>query len=343
MTILLDCRLISERPTGISRYSEKILGYYIEKYGEDNIHALVNKSSDKIKCKQIITTLKPFNFAHWLVFPLWLKKQNYTWLISFHYSGLAYKIKNVRSVVTVHDLMFELVPRFFNTKLKNLVGKLYYRLIVKKSILNANLTISVSETTRNDILRIYKQDSKISGEGIFLKASSDVSVLSKHNLEPNNYFLYIGNNRPHKNINFLIESFQDSKRIHNLKSKLVLVGHSGQSKADIIYPGIVTDEQLIGLYRNAKAFVFPSKYEGFGLPILEALDNKCPIIASDIPAFREFSNKNIAYFNLNNKDELVDMLTCEHVFDTAEAQKIIEKYSWPQTYKNLDDIFGDIL
>ena len=64
MNILLDCRLISNRPTGISRYSEKMLEYYIDKYGMDNIHALVNQKSDKIKCKQIVTTLKPFNIVH---------------------------------------------------------------------------------------------------------------------------------------------------------------------------------------------------------------------------------------------------------------------------------------
>ncbi|MFV7531588.1 glycosyltransferase family 4 protein [Enterobacter mori] len=343
MNILLDCRLISDRPTGISRYTEKMLGYYIEKYGIENINALVNDYTDKIKCKQIITRLKPFNFAHWLIFPIWLKKQKYSWIISFHYSGLAFTLKNVKSVITVHDLMFELVPNFFNTALKNLVGKIYYRIIVKRSIKNSNLTISVSETTRDDVLSLYNADSKISGEGIFLQADSDDSILTKHNLEPNDYFLYIGNNRPHKNIDFLKHCFQESKLKYNFKTKLVLVGHAGESQDDILYPGILTDEQIVGLYKNAKAFVFPSKYEGFGLPILEALDNKCPVIASDIPAFREFSNINITYFKLNNKQKLIELLTNKYEFDNAEAEKIINKYSWPQTYKNLDNIFGDLI
>ncbi|MEC9881406.1 glycosyltransferase family 1 protein [Escherichia marmotae] len=343
MNILLDCRLISNRPTGISRYSEKMLEYYIDKYGMDKIHALVNQKNDKIQCKQIITNLKPFNIAHWLIFPLWLKKTNCQWVISFHYSGLAYPLKNVRSVITVHDLMFELVPNFFNTKLKNIIGRFYYRVIVKKSIANSDITISVSETTKNDILRLYKQNSKISGEGIFLQAKNDESVLREHNLESKNYFLYIGNNRPHKNIDFLKECFQYAKLKNNSNCKLVLVGHAGKSDDDIIYPGILSDEKIIGLYRNAKAFVFPSKYEGFGLPILEALDNKCPVIASDIPAFREFSNSNITYFKLGDKATLVDLLNHDYKFDDAEAQEIINRYSWPQTYKNLDRIFGDLI
>ena len=124
---------------------------------------------------------------------------------------------------------------------------------------------------------------------------------------------------------------------------MVLVGHAGKSDDDIIYPGILSDEKIIGLYRNAKAFVFPSKYEGFGLPILEALDNKCPVIASDIPAFREFSNSNITYFKLGDKATLVDLLNHDYKFDDAEAQEIINRYSWPQTYKNLDRIFGDLI
>lgn len=343
MNILLDCRLISDRPTGISRYSEKMLEYYIDKYGMDKIHALVNQKSDKIICKQIVTDLKPFNIGHWLMFPLWIKKNNYSWVISFHYSGLAFPLKNVRSVITVHDLMFELVPDFFNTKLKNLIGKFYYRIIVRQSIRNSDVTISVSETTREDISRLYKEDSEISGEGIFLRAESDDSILREKKLEPNNYFLYIGNNRPHKNIDFLKECFRNSKLEHNLNSKLVLVGHAGQSDEDIIYPGILSDEQIVGLYRNAKAFVFPSKYEGFGLPILEALDNKCPVIASDIPAFREFSNSNITYFKLTDKAALVDILSRDYKFDESEAQEIINRYSWPQTYKNLDRIFGGLI
>lgn len=343
MKILLDCRLISNRPTGISRYTEKMLGYYIENYGIENICALVNDYSDKIQCKQIITRLKPFNFAHWLIFPLWLKKQNYSWIISFHYSGLAYSLKSTKSVITVHDLMFELVPNFFNTTLKKLVGKVYYRIIVKQSIKNSNLTISVSETTRDDILKLYKFESKISGEGVFLQAECDANILAKHNLVSKDYFLYIGNNRPHKNIDFLKSCFQEYKALYNNDTKLVLVGHAGQGRNDIIYTGILSDEEIVGLYKNAKAFVFPSKYEGFGLPILEALDNRCPVIASDIAAFREFSNNNITYFKLNDKEQLIELFSCDHKFDDAEAQKIINKYSWPQTYKNLDNIFGDLI
>lgn len=338
MKILLDCRLMVDKPTGISRYSEKLLTFYIDKYGVDNVCALVNATHKKINCQQIVTSLKPFNIFHWFLFPLWINKLNFDWLISFHYSGLAFKLKKTKSIVTVHDLMFELVPGFFNTKLKGIIGKPYFRLIVKQSLKNAHKTICVSETTKIDLNNIYKLSSSVSGEGLFLEASPAQSVLDKYNLNRKGYYIYIGNNRPHKNVDFLKESFQTSRENLPLDTRLVLVGHEGINQDGIIYTGIVSDEELVSLYNNAIAFVFPSKYEGFGLPILEALANSCPVIASDIPAFREFENDNIYYFELGNKKMLSSLLIPQYEFYPLQAEVILDKFSWQNTYSNLNTI-----
>lgn len=336
MKILLDCRLMTEKPTGISRYSEKLLRYYIEKFGYANIIALVNEPRPDIHCQQLVTELKPFNLLHWLRFPGWVKTLDINYYISFHYSGLSRKVPGVKSAITVHDMMFELVPEFFSGRLKKLIGKRYFRLLVSKSMAASDRVLSVSETTRNDVSALYGFDSVVTGEGLFLEAQPDPSVVNRLGLADKSYYLYIGNNRPHKNIDALIAAFATVRQQHPERS-LVLVGHRGDSRQEgVIYPGFVSDEQLVSLYQHARVFVFPSLYEGFGLPIMEALSCQCRIIASDIPAFREFDNNNISYFDLNSPAALVDKMLATEAFDPAAAAATLEKFNWQNTYKNLD-------
>jgi len=336
MKILLDCRLMTARPTGISRYSEKLLSYYVEKYGYENITALVNEFHPDIKCQQHKTNLKPFNILHWLKFPLWLRNLKFDYYISFHYSGLAYKVKGIKSAITVHDMMFELVPGFFSGRVKKLIGKIYFRFIVKRSMGCSNAVLSVSETTRKDVKSLYGYDSVVTGEGLFLNAAPNSDIISQLKLNDKSYYLYIGNNRPHKNIGSLLKAFEIIHQQHPERS-LVLVGHRSDVMAEgVIYPGFVSDEQLVSLYQHARVFVFPSLYEGFGLPILEALSNNCAVIASDIPAFREFENDNIIYFDLKHPTSLLDKMSAEVIFNSSEASVILDRFSWANTYRNLD-------
>ena len=341
--ILLDCRLMTARPTGISRYSEKFLAYYIEKYGADNVTALLNEARPDIACRQQVIALKAFNLLHWMRFPSWLKQQDYTHYISFHYSGLMRPVKGIKSAVTVHDLMFELVPEFFSGWLKKLIGKRYFRLLVGKSMATSDLVLSVSATTRNDVKALYRLDSAVTGEGLFLTAQPDSAIISKLGLRDKGYLLYTGNNRPHKNINALLAAFSELRKTQP-DLALVLVGHTETSPQEgVIYPGFISDEQLVALYQHARVFVFPSLYEGFGLPIIEALANGCPVIASDIPAFREFANDNIRYFELGNHAALVALLQEKAKFYPDQAEAILQKFSWKSTWQKLDRILDNWL
>nr|WP_314427499.1 glycosyltransferase [uncultured Erwinia sp.] len=336
--ILLDCRLMTARPTGISRYSEKFLAYYIEKYGVDNVTALVNEARPDVACRQQVIALRAFNLLHWMRFPGWLKQQDYTHYISFHYSGLMRPVNGIKSAVTVHDLMFELVPEFFSGWLKKLIGKRYFRLLVGKSMAASDLVLSVSATTRDDVRALYQLDSAVTGEGLFLTAQPDSGIIHSLGLQDKGYLLYTGNNRPHKNIPALLAAFAELRKTQPGLS-LVLVGHTAASQQEgVIYPGFVSDEQLVALYQHARAFVFPSLYEGFGLPIIEALANGCPVIASDIPAFREFANDNIRYFELGNHAALVALMQEKPLFYPDQADVILQKFSWKSTWQKLDRI-----
>lgn len=341
--ILLDCRLMTAKPTGISRYSETLLGWFIARFGAENVTALVNEPRPDIDCRQQVIGLKAFNMLHWLRFPGWLQQQDYTHYFSFHYSGLMRPVRGIRSAVTVHDLMFELVPEFFSGRLKKLIGKRYFRLLVGRSMAASDRVLSVSETTRQDVKALYGHDSAVTGEGLFLTAQPDHAIVAELGLKDRGYLLYTGNNRPHKNIAALLAAFAEVRRTQPALS-LVLVGHRADTAQDgVIYPGFVSDAQLVALYQHARAFVFPSLYEGFGLPIMEALSNGCPVIASDIPAFREFENDNIHYFTLGDSAALVKLMQTSLPFFPDQAEAIMQKFSWQSTWKKLDRIVDDWL
>ncbi|WP_306228170.1 glycosyltransferase family 4 protein [Bosea beijingensis] len=139
----------------------------------------------------------------------------------------------------------------------------------------------------------------------------DESVLQRLGLEGTNFFFMLGTLKPNKNIDFAIRAF-DALGDHGWK--LVIAGgldKSGVFKADapasaenLVFPGRLTDAEIVALERRARAFVFPSLYEGFGIPPLEAMTQGCPVLAADIPAVREACGEAALYFDPRDRDSL---------------------------------------
>jgi glycosyltransferase involved in cell wall biosynthesis len=141
-----------------------------------------------------------------------------------------------------------------------------------------------------------------------------------------NYFLYVGNAYPHKNVELLLHAASAAG------ARVVFVG-----KNDFFYerlgitPKSVTDPELSALYKNAQALVFPSLMEGFGLPVLEALANNCPVIVSDIPVFHEILGDIPLYFDPHDEKALIECLKHPPLRSQSfqkQAVQIVQKYSW---------------
>lgn len=304
MKIGVDCRLVNKKQnTGISRYTEFLIEYYISQYGFENILLITNdRKFDYRECNIIFTKLKPFNFVHFLCYPNLIRNYNLDLLHIPFYSGFFCKIKNVKNIVTVHDLMFHFVDDFFGkNSLLNKMKIFYFNYIVKKSLLNADVIVSVSETTRNDVFNYYGYDSIHIPEDSEIMQLEDYSILEKYNLKDKGFYFYCGNNRPHKNINFIIDIFTNNSNL----PPIVLAGKGHENFKNVIATGIINDAELSALYKSAIAFVFPSRYEGFGLPILESIRSGTFVIASNIPAFLEFKTKNIFFFELGSEEEFL--------------------------------------
>jgi glycosyltransferase involved in cell wall biosynthesis len=148
------------------------------------------------------------------------------------------------------------------------------------------------------------------------------------------YFLYVGNAYPHKNVELLLRA-ADSAEV-----RVVFVG-----KEDFFYkrlgiqPKTVTDAELSELYINARALIFPSLMEGFGLPALEALANNCPVIVSDIPVFHEILGNSATYFDPHSVDDLAKMLKRAAKIRLPVDSSIVKKYSWQKMAKETLSIY----
>lgn len=341
MKVLLDGRLISNKPTGISRYSYEMIKIYQKKFGYDKVFVLLNNSS-AIKEKNfnfIESKYRPFNIFHFIFFHFFLHRIDFDIYHSLFYSNSFFKKKNVIYIITIHDLMYRVVDDFFGKNIfKNFIGVKYYNFIVGKSISNSDHIISVSKTTMEDVYKFFLKNSTHISEGIneISVSNCEISGINKKD-----YFLYVGNSRPHKNLEILISSFKRAKT----NRKLVIAGTNNSlsiNDENIIILGHVQEGELSWLYENSLAFIFPSKYEGFGLPVLEALIKGTKVITSTGGALKEFSDKLVFHFDPCNENELIELLENIESLNKNKEELYIElqKYDWKniemELFRNFD-------
>lgn len=333
MKILLDGRLISDKPTGISRYSIEMIKIYQNYYGYDNVTVIINEDLKEKKFKYIKTDLKPFNMLHFFKFHSFLKKIDADIYHTLYHNSGFFKDKTKKYISTFHDIGHKIINIKVKDKFyKDFIVKLGIEIILRRTLKNSDLIISVSDTTRNDIKSIYNYESLVVPEGINVidVADKEIPFLKKIN-----FFLYAGNSRYNKNLKFLIDTFLESKT----KAILVLVGTNNNislNSTRVKSLGFVSDEELSWLYKNCEAFIFPSLYEGFGLPVLEALHKGSKVYCSTGGALKEFSEKLVKKFDPKKSQELRELLenTSKIIFDKQEQQKELKKYDW----KNIESL-----
>jgi glycosyltransferase involved in cell wall biosynthesis len=344
--IIIDGRLLSNKPTGISRYTKEVIQALIEHYNRANVFVLVDAEYSNIdNYNTIITKLKPYNPIHYLLFSLFIYRQDYSIYYSTFYSGLHFKERKRKQILTVHDLAYLQIKNYFSqSTLRNTIYKIILNCIIRSSLRASNLVISVSRATRNDLLKYFETDSIVIREGVnYLNEKSTVNnnILDRLKIKKGKFFLYVGNFRKQKNTSFLIEAFNRSNTLY----QLVMVGDKGflqNMNENIIFTGILDDDEIHCLYKNCVAFVMPSFYEGFGLTILEAYCAGARVLSSDRGALCEFNDLRIYYFSPFNLDELIFLL--QNIDKLSKPSKIEidlarETYNWQvQTKRIIDSI-----
>jgi glycosyltransferase involved in cell wall biosynthesis len=266
---------------------------------------------------------------------------------------------NIPSVVTIHDLKYLLFPGFF----KNSFKMMYYTWIIRRGARQAESIIAISASTKKDLISLGVPAGKITviHESVTLPAE----LVHRNSTLPaaigsRPYLFFVGDNRPHKNISRIIASYQAiMKRLGEASPSLVFAGaHFENLRAryansalsrKLIFLGVVTEETLVNLYRGAIALVYPSLYEGFGLPILEAMSLGVPVITSDCSSLPEVAGNAAILVNPRDINQLIEamisVIQCKSDRQVLKRRGIrrAQEFSWDKAARKTLDLYEDVL
>lgn len=259
-------------------------------------------------------------------------------------------LKNKPFVLTIHDMTYELFPEFFPVNDRT-------RFIKKKLAHKANHIIAVSENTKKDIIEFYGiNDDKISVVHHGASISNETKILNNKEFDFK-YFLFVGIREGYKNFLFLIHSICDIMIHQNIN--LVCTGQAFNDKEIKLFEDLnisgrvlhkyVDNFELSSLYKNAIALIFPSLYEGFGFPIVEAFANDCPVLLSNTDCFREIAGDAALYFNPKCIDEIrsgiFNILKSDYLRKEliAKGKATLGKFSWENSATETLQVYKKVI
>lgn len=321
MKIVFDSSVLTLTKGGTAVYVRELL-HALQTSGDNNIYESVRPqqfSSGLVLAKSLNTLYRELIWQQ-----IGLPRRaasNKADLIHFP-AGYAPVKCPIPYVLTVHDLYTVRNPMAFRKWHAMFLNRLL-PIVIK----NSERVIAVSEFTKEEIIRIYNVNPnkiKVIYNGVSDRfrlgrdADSLQRVRTKYHLPPR-FILYVGAVEPRKNLGILLKAFEAIRVAFPLKLVIVSFGgwrNDGFYKLirelkvadDIHLIGYVDDADLPIVYKLADLFVYPSKYEGFGLPILEAMASGCPVVASDIPVARELLGSSGVLFDPDRVDDLVESL-----------------------------------
>ncbi len=259
------------------------------------------------------------------------------------------------TTITIHDVAFKRFPESYGR-----LSRWYLNWGAKFAVKHAKKIIAPSKTTKQDLIKYYKaKPEKITVIPLGFEPSDQkelpdrLSPLTSYKLKTKNYFLYIGRIETKKNIKTLIKAFSSIK---NPDIKLILAGKPGVGGKEIlktinddriVVTGYISEDEKQTLLNNALCFVFPSLFEGFGIPLLEAMEASLPIIASKIPSSIEVAGSNALYFKPHDTKTLQHLM--EEIIKKGNLRKsmtkgypgILKKHSWEICAKQTWEILNN--
>ncbi len=310
-------------------------------------------------------TRYPFVRILWeqLLQPIALRRDRIDLLHAMAFAGPL--VLSIPWVVTVYDLSFVHYPRSFNA-----LNRLYLNWAVRHSLTHASRIIAISESTRRDLCRLFGVGQErvavvYCGRDLNFAPAHTRSAIetfrAKHSL-PDRMILFVGTLEPRKNVPSLIRAFAQAKRKGRLPHRLVLVGargwkHSEIDKTvereglsnDVMLAGYVPEEELVEWYRAADLFVYPSLYEGFGLPPLEAMASGTPVITSNVASLPEVVGDAALMVRPEDEDAMTEAIIRVAQDSSIRADMIARglkqasKFSWERAARETINVYRSVL
>lgn len=271
------------------------------------------------------------------------------------------RISPVKSTVTLHDMVaffynekypeYKVTQRFYN----------YFKKAMKFTAKKAVKIVSISEFTKREFLKKYKINEDkvvVIGQSLDKRKKNfepDLKTIEKFDIKKP-YLLSVSVIRPHKNFDFLVRVFNKLKEEYNIPHQLIFAGgiHFGEEtfikemeqssfKSDIKYLGYVKDEDLSSLYTYAEAFVFPSLYEGFGIPLLEAIEYEIPVISSNQASLSEVGGNSVVFFDPYDEDSAKEIIYNTINNSSLQISKDqLDAYDWNKVAKDFINLFNEV-
>lgn len=330
--------------------------------------------------KKVCLQVPWYSWKEQLIFPLYIWRENLD-LIHFPHFNVPI-LTPCRFVVTIHDLILTHFPTLRATTLNPLIYRLKnlaYRLVIFSAIKRSEKIITVSEFTKNDLVGQFNVSADkivVTYEGVanlakgrdslFVAKLDNEETLNQYHIA-NNFLLYVGNAYPHKNLETLLHVFAKLLQ-QKTDLRLVLIGKEDyfynrvhdnarslnlwqkeNLNSPVIFPGYISDAQLEILYQEASAYIFPSLYEGFGLPPLEAMAKGCPVVSSNRTSLPEILGTAALYFDPEDEVDMTNailkILNDDSLKNSLIAKGLeqVKKYSWWDCAQKTLSVYHEIL
>ncbi|MDD2656787.1 MAG: glycosyltransferase family 1 protein [Patescibacteria group bacterium] len=366
MKIGIDARMLSSN-FGIGRYVQQLV-LHLQKIDKENQYLIFlrQENFDEVEIEnlnftKILADIPWYTLGEQSEFLSILQKNPVDlmhfphWNVPYFYDG--------KFVVTIHDLTMYHYARPETSTLghfKFWVKDKAHRTLIKHLVKKTKHIITTSEFTARDIvetLGVDRDKITVTYQAPFVNndlKENIANVLEKFKIDKK-FVLYVGAAYPHKNLDNLLSSWQIFNEEKSNDYNLVLVGKDNYyyqnlknkfvDLKNVIFTGLVGDSDLVDLYKKASVFVFPSLYEGFGLPPLEASLYALPVAASSASCLPEVLGEGAMYFDPHNKAQMADVLytilTDENIRSELkyQARENLKRFSWEKLATETKDIY----
>lgn len=366
----IDARFFRTETGGIGRYSRELIHHLAALDGHNEYVVFLTEADiaewtlQQANFKPVVVTAGHYTPAEQTVFLKDLMAQK---LDLVHFLNFNHPILYPRPfVTTLHDLTMFFFPAGKSSKSR--LRHQIFRYVFRRSLAAARKVIAISEYSANDAekhLHISHAKMEVVYEGgpqVGEIPFGSKKVVMDYLGTKDPYFLFVSSWRPHKGILTMIDAFNEFKQKTGLPHKLVLVGKQtvleeqvkeklvqSQFASDIITPGFAPDELLPALYNHSYAFVMPSEYEGFGLPVLEAMACGTATIVANNSSLPEVGGDAALYFPTGDASKLAQ--TMEQLVASPElrqkqiekALKQLQKFTWMHCAEQTLRVYMSIL